>query len=166
LVSSEAISTRLPSRSKALGDLSRWWWFCPALQADHQDRGGRIVDLERAGVALAGQHMDKLVMDDLDHLLAGGDRFGDRLAGGGLLHPANEIARHGERDVGFQERHAHLAQGGLDVVLAQRALLGQPVEDAGEPVGKRFEHGARAPWLQSANAHGPPRAQRADGGRS
>jgi hypothetical protein len=58
-----------------------------ALQADHQDRGGRIVDLERAGVALAGQHMDKLVMDDLDHLLAGGDRFGDRLAGG-LLAPA------------------------------------------------------------------------------
>jgi hypothetical protein len=83
-----------------------------------------------------------------------------------LLHPANEIARHGQRDIGFQQRHAHLAQGGLDVVLAQRALLGQPVEDAREAFGKRFEHGARAPWLRSANAHAPPRAQRADGGRS
>ena len=74
-------------------------------------------------------------MHDLDDLLAGGDRFGDRLAGGLVLHRLDEIARHGQRDVGLQQRHAHFAQGGLDVVLGQRALLGQPVKDAGEAFG-------------------------------
>ena len=34
--------------------------------------------------------------------------------------------------VGFEKRDADLAQGRLDVVLAERALLGQAVEDAGE----------------------------------
>jgi hypothetical protein len=51
-------------------------------------------------------------------------------AGGLLLHRLDELARDGERNVGLQQRHAHLAHGGAHVILGQRALLGEPVEDA------------------------------------
>ncbi len=69
-------------------------------------------------------------MDDLDDLLAGGDRLGDGLPGGLVLHALDEIAGDGKRDVGLQQGDAHLAQRGGDVGLGQRALLGQTVEDA------------------------------------
>jgi hypothetical protein len=40
---------------QALGDLGGGGGLAAALQADHQDGGGRVVDLERAGVVVAGQ---------------------------------------------------------------------------------------------------------------
>ena len=89
---------------------------------------------------------DKRIVDDLDDLLARGDGFRHRLAGGLLFHPPDEIACDGERDIGLQKRHAHLAQGGFHVLFGERTLLGQPVEHAGEAIGQVFEH------------RGPPRA--------
>ena len=64
-----------------------------ALKPDHQDRGRRIVDLERAGLTLAGQHMHQLVMHDLDDLLTRRDGFRHRLAGGLVLHGFDKVAR-------------------------------------------------------------------------
>ena len=73
-------------------------------------------------------------MDDLDDLLAGRDRLGDGGAGGLRGDALDEIARDGERDVGFQQGDANLAHGGADIVLGQRALLGEAVEDAAQAV--------------------------------
>ncbi len=87
---------------EAAGDLGGGRRLAAALQADHQDRGGRVVDLERAGIDIPGQEMDELVMDDLDDLLAGGDGLGDRLAGGLGLHRGHEVAGDGEGDVGLE----------------------------------------------------------------
>jgi hypothetical protein len=87
---------------QALGDLGGGGGLAAALQADHEDRRGRVVDLERAGIVVAGQDVLKLVMDDLDDLLAGRDRFRDRRAGGLLLDRLDELARHGQRDVGLR----------------------------------------------------------------
>jgi hypothetical protein len=79
-------------------------------------------------------------MDDLDHLLPGGDRFGHRGAGRLGLHALDEVARHGQGDIGLQQRHAHLAQGGGHVLGLSAPCLGQPVEDAAEALGQGFEH--------------------------
>ncbi len=86
-------------------------------------------------------------MDDLDDLLAGRDRFGDRGAGGLLLDGLDELARHRQRDVGLQQGDAHFAHGGAHVILGQRALLGEAVEDAGQAFGQVLKHGQRGPFL-------------------
>ena len=148
---------------EALGQFCRGRGLARALQAHHQDRCRRVVDAQRIRRALALQDLDQLVMDDLDHLLAGGDRFRHRRARGLGGHRLYKVARHRQRDVGLKQGHAHLAHGGGDVILAQRALFGQPVEDAAQAVGKVLEHGG--PPCRSKTRM-PPWAQRADGGRS
>ena len=56
------------------------------------------------------------------------------------LHLVGEGAHHVERDVGFEQRAAHLAQRGVDVGLRQRAAPGEPVENAAKPFRQRVEH--------------------------
>ena len=51
--------------------------FTRALQTYHQNRSGWVVYLQIARFAFATQGVNQSVMDDLDHLLAGGDRFCD-----------------------------------------------------------------------------------------
>ena len=125
---------------EAAGELGGGGGLARALQADHQDRRGRRVDAEVAGLALAAQHVDQRVVDDLDDLLAGGDRLGDRLALGLVADLLDEVAGDRQRDVGFEQRGADLAQRGGDVLVGERALAGERAEDAGEPVGKGLEH--------------------------
>ena len=117
---------------QAFGELGGGGGFTRALQADHQDGGGRVVDFQLARIAVAGQNVDQFIVDDLDDLLARRDGFCDGLAGGLFLHGLDEIAGNGERDVGFQKGDAHFAKGGFDVVFGERTLFGQPVENTGE----------------------------------
>ena len=55
---------------QALGELGGGGGLARALQADHQDRRRRAVDAQLPGLAFAAQHVDQLVVDDLDDLLA------------------------------------------------------------------------------------------------
>ena len=127
-----------------LGELGGGGGLARALQADHQDGCWRVVDLEAAGIVLAAQRLDERVMHDLDDLLTGGDRSGDRLTGGLFLDPLDEVAGDGQRDVRLQKRDAHLAQRGPHVVLGERPLPREPVEHAGEALGQVFEHRSRS----------------------
>ena len=129
---------------EAAGELGGGGGLARALQADHQDRGGGRVDAEVAGLALAAEHVDEGVVDDLDDLLAGGDGLGDGLALGLVGDLLDEVAGDRQRDVGFEERGADLAQRGGDVLVGEGALAGERAEDAGEPVGKGLEHRAAA----------------------
>ena len=52
----------------------------------------------------------------------------------------DEIADHRQRHIGFEQRDADLAHGGRDIVLAQRAVAAQPVEDIAEAVAEAIEH--------------------------
>ena len=90
--------------------LGRGRGLARALKADHQHRRWGRVDLQRRGGGVAGKDADQFVMDDLHDLLAGGDRLGDGLAAGLVLDAPDEVAGDGERDVGFQQGDADLAQ--------------------------------------------------------
>ena len=58
---------------------------------------------------------DQLVMDDLDHHLAGRDRLDDGGADRLLADVFGKTSDHVERDVGLEQRAAHLAHRGIDV---------------------------------------------------
>jgi len=59
---------------------------------------------------------------------AGGHLLPERL----LLHPGDEVAHHRQRDVGFQQRHTHLAQRFLDVGIGETRFAADRLDDARE----------------------------------
>ena len=66
---------------------------------------------------------------------AGGDLGAERL----LLHALDEGLDHRQRDVGLEQRHAHLAQGLADVFFGDAAAAAQRVDRAGQPRGQVLE---------------------------
>ncbi len=116
------------------GQLARGGGLAGALQADHQDRYRRRgVQVDRDG-ALAAQRLDHHVIDDLDDLLAGRDGGQDLGADGALAHLGDEVAHHGQRHVGVQQRQADFAECLGDVGLGQRTATAQAVEYPGQLV--------------------------------
>ena len=124
---------------KPLGDLGGGRRLAGALQADHHDDDRRRrVEVDR--LAFAAEHLDQLVMDDLDDHLAGLDRLQHRRADRLLADAVGEGAHHVERDVGLEQRAANLAQRRRDVGLGQRAAAGQAVQDGAKPLLQHLEH--------------------------
>ena len=80
-------------------------------------------------------------MDDLHHHLAGRHRLDDGGADSLLAHLLGEGTHHFERDVGLQQRAAHLAHRGIDIGLGQRAAARQPIENATKLFRQIVEHG-------------------------
>ena len=107
----------LVALDQAAGELGGGGGFAGALQADHHDRDRRH-GVEIDGLAVGAERRDQLVMDDLDHHLAGRDRLDDGGADRLLAHALGEAAHHLERDVGLEQRAAHLAHRRVDVGLA------------------------------------------------
>ena len=116
---------------EAAGDFRGGGGFAGALQADHHD-GDRRRGVKIDALAIGAERCDKLVVHDLHDHLAGRDRFHHLDADGLLLDVVGEGARHVERDVGFQQRAANLAQRRIDVGFAERAAAGEAVENAAE----------------------------------
>ena len=89
---------------------------------------------------VAAERLDQRIVDDLDDHLAGLDRLddggADRLGAGAVDEGAHDF----ERDVRLEQRAAHLAHGGVDVLLGEGAAAGQLVQYAGELFGKALEH--------------------------
>ena len=71
-------------------------------------------------------------MDDLDDHLAGRDRLDDSCTDRLLADALGEAPDDVERDVGLEQRAAHLAHRGVDVGLRQRTASRQPIENATE----------------------------------
>ena len=124
----------LVAGGEPLGELGGGGGLARALQADqhhhHRRRGGEVDAL-----GVGAQHPHQLVMDDLDDHLAGRGRAHHLLADGFLLNGVGEVAHHVERDIGFEQRAAHLAHGFRHVGLGQRTLAGELVEDGAKPLG-------------------------------
>ena len=101
--------------------------------------GAGRVEVDR--LAFLAERLDQRIVDDLDDHLAGLDRLdhrgADRLGAGAVDERAHDFERH----VGLEQRAAHLAHGGVDVLLGEGAAAGQLVQYAGELFGKALEHG-------------------------
>ena len=97
------------------------------------------------------KRLDQRIVDDLDDHLAGLDRLddggADRLGAGAVDERAHDL----ERDVGLEQRAAHFAHRGVDVLLGEGAAAGQFIQYAGELFGKALEHGSRS-FDQAAKA--------------
>ena len=105
---------------------------------EHQRRLGRTVGLAGAllmRIALLFS-IAWIVSLKADLFSVFGQSFSWRdlilLAGGFFLYGFDKVAGDGQRNVSFQKRNAHLAQGGFHVVLRQRTLFGQAVKDTRE----------------------------------
>ncbi len=83
------------------GEFCRGGGFAGALQADHHDRDRRHR-VEVDALAVGSKGSDQLVMNDLHHHLAGGDRLDHGGADRLLADFFDKAPDHVERDVGFQ----------------------------------------------------------------
>jgi hypothetical protein len=121
-------------------------------------RGGVQID----GIGVRPKRLHQHVVDDLHDHLAGRHRLDDVGADRLRPHLVGERTHHIEGDVGLQQRPAHFAHGGVDVVLGEGAAPRQLVENAGELFGKALEHGvilvSAHPDAQSKTRPGAHRA--------
>ena len=113
--------------------------FTVALQAaEHEDGLALIFDHELGGL-LAAHQGNELLVDDLDHLLGGGQALHDLLAHGALRDLGTEVFGNLVVDIGFQQGHPDLAHGCLDIGLGQFAVAAQLFEHTGKAVRQRFK---------------------------
>ena len=115
-----------------LGELGAGGRLARALEPGHQDHG-RPAGGEDEVAARAAHQLGELVVDGLDHGLAGVERLGDLLAREPLPQRGGEVLDDLEVDVGLEQREADLAQGLVDVVLgelAPRANIGEHALEA------------------------------------
>ncbi len=99
-------------------ELRRGRRLARALESGEQDdrrwpRG--VVDLERTGA----EHLDELVVDGLDDLLARGQALAEGLAAQAFAHRVEEGAHHAELDVGLEQGFAHVAESVVEVGVTQ-----------------------------------------------
>ena len=122
-----------------LAQLGRVGGLAVALQTAHHQHGLALV-LDAQGLGfLAAHQAGEFLVDDLDHLLGGGQAFHDLLAHRPFGHLGAEVLGHLVVDIGFQQRHAHFPHGRLDVRLIELALAAQLFEHAGQSLAQRFE---------------------------
>ena len=125
--------------AQQFGELAAGGGLARALQTGHQDHGGRHGgEIERV-VVLAHQP-GQFAMHHADQRLAGIQVADDFLAERGLLDLGDEFLDHRQRHVGFEQGHAHFAQGILDVALGQARLAAQVLDDAGKALCKIVQH--------------------------
>ena len=88
----------------------------------------------------ATHEVGEFPVHDTDQGLARSQRADDLLADGLGPNLRDEVLDHRQSDVGLQQRHAHLAQCLLDIVLGQAGLATQFLDDTGEALGKVVQH--------------------------
>ena len=76
----------------------------------------------------AAHEARELLVDDLDHLLAGGEAFEHLAADGARGDDFDKVLDHEEVDVRFQQREFNLAHGFVYVRLGELSAPVQPLE--------------------------------------
>ena len=101
-----------------------------ALQAAHHQHGLALVFQAQVFRLIAAHKAGQFLVDDLDDLLGGGQALHDLLPHRALRNLSAEVLGNLVVDIGLQQRHTHLAHGGLNVGLVQLALAAQLFENA------------------------------------
>jgi hypothetical protein len=124
---------------QVLGELGGRRRLAGALQARHQDDRRRLRLQVEVGDAFAHRRRE-LAVDDADERLAGRKRAADLGAEGAVLDAGDEVAHHRQRDVGFEERHAHLAQHVLDVLVGDARRAAHRLDEPAQAIGEGRSH--------------------------
>jgi hypothetical protein len=125
-----------------LGELADRGGLARALQAGHQD-DGRRRHVQREIARGRSHHRRELVTHDLDQRLARRQRLQYFLADRTHLDAFDQRLHHRQRDVGFEQRDAHVAGRFADVFLGQPSASTQTLDGRGQAGAERFEHGYR-----------------------
>ncbi len=112
--------------AQGLGQLAHTGGFTGTLQTRHQNHCRR-TDRQVQPLGLPHDRL-KLGFDDLDEDLARRQAARHLGAHSALAHLINKGLDHRQRDVGLQQRHAHFAQGVLDVLFGQLGLSGHATQ--------------------------------------
>ena len=111
---------------EAVGEFAGESGFTGTLQTRHQDDGGIALDAE--GGFFAAHEFGQLVVDDLDHQLAGVNGVDHVLAHSFGLDVIDEFLGDGVADIGVNQRSAHFFQGGCYIDFGDAALSFQDLE--------------------------------------
>ena len=101
--------------------------FTGALETHHHHHRRSLRRGGKTGVA-AAHELGKLLVDDLDDLLGGGQALQHVAAHAAVGDPGDKVLDHLVADVRLQQRQAHLPQAGLDVTLREPALAPQALK--------------------------------------
>jgi hypothetical protein len=124
---------------KVQGQLGAGGGLARSLKADHHDHPGRPAGKVQLGLGTAHQGR-QLLVDDLDHLLAGGQAVHDLLAHRAFADALHEVLDNLIVDVGLQQGHAHFAEAFLDVGLREFSAPAKLAERLVQLVGKIVKH--------------------------
>ena len=124
---------------QVLGELPGARRLTRALQTREKDHGGGLhVEAETAflGREVAPDHGGEFALHDAHERLARIEVSDDLFAHGLLFDAGENFPHDGQRDVGFKERKADLAQHFFGVRLRQTRLTAHGFDDFGETLGQ------------------------------
>ncbi len=125
--------------AKAEGQLRGRGRLTGALEPHEHDDGGRRLRLLQARVSSA-EHLDHLLVDDVDDLLHRCEALRDVGSQRPLSHAGHELLDDLVVNVSLQQSEADLAQSLIEVLLGDGAATAQAAEYALELIGKGVEH--------------------------
>ena len=137
-----------PRQLGSTGGLAR------ALQARQQYYGRRLGTQVQFVIDVA-HHVDEFIVDHLDQHLPRRQAPGYFLSAGTFTHTRNEILDDRQCHITFQQRHAHITQRILDVVLGQPPLPTQVPDGFRESISQIVKHGAETPFGLGIITGGP-----------
>ena len=153
----------LPLLLERKAELARRSRLARALKSRHQDDGRRHGRNIEAALRAAHELCEFLV-NDLDDDLRRRQCVEHILPDGAFLHLLDEILDNLEIDVGFEERHAHLAHRLVYVVLRQLAMPAQLLERLLQAIRQALKYHAVPPAASLKDARSaagfPPRRHR------
>jgi hypothetical protein len=126
-------------------ELGRGRGLARALQARHQDDGGRRRSHPQRDRLGPREDRDHLVAHDAQHGLVGAEAPQHLLARGGYPHAVEQLLGDFEVDVRLEQRQTDLAQRGVDLGLAEHTVAPQGPEDPLKPLAQRLEQGHPPP---------------------
>ena len=98
----------------------------------------------------AAEERNELIVDDLHDLLTGGQAPEDLSTDRSLADAGDEVLDDLEVDVGLEQAEPDLAQGSVDVGLADAAAAGQVGERLAKAIAQAVEHSwGTAPFRKS-----------------
>ena len=131
-------------RAQAQCQLASGCCLARTLQARHQDDRWWIDrDIQRC--CLAAQHIHQNVIDDLDDLLVGANRFQNLDTNRLFANPRHKAFDNRKSDIGIKQGKPHLAQRGINIRLAQCAPFAKSAKDVLEFVFQAVEHPVSGP---------------------